>query len=323
MIPGSEIIPYWLKNSGRNIVVAFDAEGIIKETNDLFDHIFTSSKKAPENLNDYFPSWQKPILEKLFSQLYNNDFPLSCVHFTSHDLRGNAYQWEFFPTSIPGNPGTHTIIGVAQQQKIYTPEKIISLINDEHWIDAFINNSPASAWITDEDGYMLMMNSVGLEIVGLANEYHGKTLWDIYPKDMADTYFQNNLKVIETNEVLSTEENFIDKYGRTRTSVVYKFPLKTNGLKKLIGGWSIDITDKKIAEKKIFDHNLKLKELAFLQSHEVRRPLTNILGLVELINPALDEKNDEQNIKLLQFLKQSAIELDDMIRKTMDKLLED
>jgi len=56
----------------------------------------------------------------------------------------------------------------------------------------------------------------------------------------------------------------------------------------------------------------KLEEIARLQSHTIRRPLTSILGLIDIL-----DKNalNEENKKIIEYLKQSALELDMVIHE--------
>lgn len=56
----------------------------------------------------------------------------------------------------------------------------------------------------------------------------------------------------------------------------------------------------------------KLEEIARLQSHTIRRPLTSILGLIDII----DKNNlNKENAKILEYLKESALELDMVIHE--------
>ncbi|TAF63382.1 MAG: PAS domain S-box protein [Cytophagales bacterium] len=73
-----------------------------------------------------------------------------------------------------------------------------------------------------------------------------------------------------------------------------------------------DITARKEAESRIRKQNEVLKEIARQQSHEVRRPLANIIGLVNFI--AEDAKtNQPANEQYVEYLLQSAKELDEII----------
>lgn len=71
-----------------------------------------------------------------------------------------------------------------------------------------------------------------------------------------------------------------------------------------------DITRIKQKEYEITKQNDKLKEVAWISSHGVRRPLANIIGLANMMKDSLtmDEK-----IKILENINKSAGELDQMI----------
>jgi signal transduction histidine kinase len=56
--------------------------------------------------------------------------------------------------------------------------------------------------------------------------------------------------------------------------------------------------------------NKSLKEIAWIQSHEVRRPVATILGLMDLLR--LD--GHVERIQELQLMERATIELDDKIR---------
>lgn len=59
------------------------------------------------------------------------------------------------------------------------------------------------------------------------------------------------------------------------------------------------------------EQNRELKEIAFLQSHVVRPPLANIIGLLNLFNE--NEMSDEQK-NYLKHLKDTGLKLDELIK---------
>lgn len=78
----------------------------------------------------------------------------------------------------------------------------------------------------------------------------------------------------------------------------------------------MDITDKKSAERKLMSQNEKLRKIAWLQSHEVRKPLANILGLLSLME---SQKTHTEHGHIFHYLKQSSDELDHIIRDIIEK----
>ncbi len=85
-----------------------------------------------------------------------------------------------------------------------------------------------------------------------------------------------------------------------------------------------DITDLKLmterskkSEKKVLNQIAIMESIAWSQSHIVRKPLANILGLVNIILEEEDPKNQEL---LFKFLKESTEELDEVVKNIADKL---
>ncbi|MBW0176794.1 PAS domain-containing protein [Sediminibacterium sp.] len=80
---------------------------------------------------------------------------------------------------------------------------------------------------------------------------------------------------------------------------------------------SINITNRKEQEMQIQKHLDALKEIAKIQSHEIRRPVANIIGLTDLMD--FKQKTVAENEQILQYLRTSALELDQIISRIVDK----
>jgi len=90
---------------------------------------------------------------------------------------------------------------------------------------------------------------------------------------------------------------------------------------QLTGFMSIqsDVTARKEAEQKIKAQNEALREIAFTESHILRRPLANVLGLCNLLEMAQQEKNFEQINEYVTLLLISARETDEVIHQIVSK----
>jgi len=77
---------------------------------------------------------------------------------------------------------------------------------------------------------------------------------------------------------------------------------------------------KRIADEQIKVQNKKLLEIALLQSHQVRAPIANILGLINLFN--FGNPGDPINTEVIRNLQKSTIDFDKIIHKIMQKTLE-
>lgn len=74
--------------------------------------------------------------------------------------------------------------------------------------------------------------------------------------------------------------------------------------------WAVSLNYTNIDRLK--KQHAQLEEIARLQSHFIRRPLTSILGLIDIIDK---DSLSAENKKLLEYLKQSALELDMVIHQ--------
>lgn len=77
-----------------------------------------------------------------------------------------------------------------------------------------------------------------------------------------------------------------------------------------------DITSLKEQELRIIQQNEKLRQIADINSHELRRPVATILGLIQLIEPG--QIKDELHRQLFEYIKVTTLELDAVIKKVAD-----
>lgn len=86
---------------------------------------------------------------------------------------------------------------------------------------------------------------------------------------------------------------------------------KQNNLLGQLSNSREDLLNKsKLLEKQ----NKQLNEFAFITSHNLRKPLANILGLIQLID---NEKNfDSENKSVIEKISEQAEELDTLVRKS-------
>lgn len=80
-------------------------------------------------------------------------------------------------------------------------------------------------------------------------------------------------------------------------------------------GTNRDITDDVLIQEKIKTQNKVLREIAFSQSHEVRRPLANILAVIEVLKTS----GAITDLEIFDHLAESAYQLDMQIRNIVQK----
>jgi PAS domain S-box-containing protein len=152
---------------------------------------------------------------------------------------------------------------------------------------AFMDNSPALAWMKDSEGHYVYLNKPFQRWTGFAVE--GKTAYDWMPTGAAEVYREHDLSVLQTGQAAEFIETVPGPEGISREMLVFKFPVEVSG-QRFIGAVGIDITERTRAQAEL----QKAKEVAeaanrskseFLanMSHEIRTPMNGILGMTELV----------------------------------------
>ncbi len=144
---------------------------------------------------------------------------------------------------------------------------------------------------------------------------------NLHPDDKKKTI--NNLKtcIKERKSGWSAEyrikcKNGTYKYVYDRAYIIYD---KKDTAQTIIGAMQ-DISILKEREIEILKQNNKLKEIAQISSHELRRPVTSVLGLVGLFNKT--DLTDETNKTVIEYLEHATRELDQVIHTIVAKTLE-
>lgn len=131
----------------------------------------------------------------------------------------------------------------------------------ESYLTAIIENQPGLLWLKDRDGSFLAVNEAFAISCGLSNKelLVGKTDWDIWPKELANQYVNDDRKVMESRKSKIVEELIADK-GLNKWFETFKTPILNND-GEVIGttGFSRDITERKQAEETIKQVTARLK----------------------------------------------------------------
>ncbi|WP_440992929.1 PAS domain-containing protein [Cysteiniphilum litorale] len=138
--------------------------------------------------------------------------------------------------------------------------------------ETFADLVPEPVYWLDSKQRVVGFSSSAIKAAGVKSkdEVLGKTPFDLYPKEMAETIVHNHKKVIESREKLNFEESIIDRTtGKVKAFNATIAPLYDEN-KKIIGtcGISIDITERKrLEEETIYQKDQLEKKLAFQRNY--------------------------------------------------------
>ncbi|MBD2158146.1 PAS domain S-box protein [Leptolyngbya sp. NM3-A1] len=118
-----------------------------------------------------------------------------------------------------------------------------ALRQSEARFQAFMNHSPAPAWITDADGVVMYLNETYYRIFRVFHEAPvGKTIFELFGPEIAQPLWANIQTVSHTQEVVEAIEAAPRLDGTLGEFLVYKFPVPDASGQTLVGGVAVDIT---------------------------------------------------------------------------------
>lgn len=206
-------------------------------------------------------------------------------------------------------------------------ENIMQLFQElkdhKNQLKAIFDNTKHVIYLLDLDGRILFFNQLAYQRILLL---YNKEL-EIGEKITAYSKDKEELERVEiriakalSGESFVIEEEFIHEEHNSKFWFRIEYdPVYEEGTKNLIGIAVLitDITAIKKASNRIENQNKLLREIAFLQSHRVRRPLANILGLINIFNQ--NDMSDPFNKTILDKMLISTQELDEIIHSIVDK----
>ena len=158
----------------------------------------------------------------------------------------------------------------ARQDKI---EK--ALRQSEARFQAFMNNTPAIAYMKDEAGRLVYINKTFQRLFELEeSEILGKTDFDFLPADVATAMQENDALVLSEWKSAEITENVPTPDGSASHWLSLKFPFINANGEKFVGGVSIDITARNLAEEK-----LNASEQRYRHLFELSPGYINVHGL--------------------------------------------
>ena len=126
------------------------------------------------------------------------------------------------------------------KQELHAYEE--KLFHAREVFEQFMENAPFPAWVADDKGVMHYMNPLFRTFCNFSVTDIGKTVYELFPSQMAVDYHMNNLQVIYKGQPIEFNEQLAKEDGTFRLVKIFKFPLSFNGV-AMVGGWAIDITE--------------------------------------------------------------------------------
>gem|GEM_PF-688488 len=142
----------------------------------------------------------------------------------------------------------------------------------EAQLQTILDSSPSVVHLKDTQGRYLFVNRAHEETFGRKREeLAGRTVFDLFPADIARQLQHNDRQVIETDAPLQSVEAVLTRNG-IRSYLTVKFPLHDHdGRVRAVCGISTDITERKQSEERLRQDQQFLRNM--LKAHERDRKL--------------------------------------------------
>lgn len=110
---------------------------------------------------------------------------------------------------------------------------------------AFMGNNPAACWIMDEQGRIVYLNRALAEMLDAPeDELQGRSLFEVFPEDLARTYDEKNRQVLREGRVLEGVEQAPRRDGSQGHFAAFRFPLRDFDGREVVGGMAVDVTER-------------------------------------------------------------------------------
>lgn len=113
---------------------------------------------------------------------------------------------------------------------------------------AFMHHSPTTAYIKDGEGRYLYVNPLTERMFNLPlAEWIGKTDFELFPQTATEQWRSHDLAALAAGQAIEIEEALTRAEGEQHF-ISFKFPIPHPSGKQLLGGMSLDVTQRKQAE---------------------------------------------------------------------------
>jgi PAS domain S-box-containing protein len=203
-------------------------------------------------------------------------------------------------------------VDITKQKKIQE-----QIFYDQQNLRAIINNTRDMIWSADLKFEIISANQAFWDrleaITGKRSEKFLKSDYDEELVAQWQQYYERAFTGEAYKIILEQKYEGKDRVEEVSFNPIRDINNRVNG----VSCFSRDITVEYLHMRTIERQNGQLREIAWIQSHEVRSPLANIMGLVPLFNH--QNTADPVNSHILTMIAESSVRLDTIIRKINDQ----
>lgn len=225
------------------------------------------------------PAQKEQIRERMTKALNGEPVPLMEQKYIKLDGQEIDVETIAFPFLFKDQPAVQVIFRDISEKK----QAEARIRKNETLFTQLFNSVPMAVVMLDATGKVEQINPGFEEMFGYKlEELKGKNLNDtIVPDELRNEGIDLN-NLITTNRVIRVETIRKHKQGNLVDVILYGVPVMQDNKTIGIYGVYVDISDRKRVEEELKVRNAELDNFVYKVSHDLRAPLSSILGLVNL-----------------------------------------
>ena len=284
---------------------------------------YTREEAMHIRVPDVDPIFNEDVFKESFARAQYENIP---TFETLHKRKdGTIYPVEISMggMTLEGKPHMFAVARDISERKLSEN----ALRDSEARLQAIIDATPECIKIVASDGTLMYMNPSGLDMIeGEASLIGDASVYNVIAPEYRTEWIRNHNRVCK-GERLSWEFDIIGLNGTRRRMESHAVPLPgADGNAQI--AVTRDITERKKAEEALVRKNAELllinndlDNFIYTASHDLKAPIANIEGLLELLSsdfPTLED-NQAKEAKYIMSLMQNAVE---RFKKTISSLTE-
>jgi PAS domain S-box-containing protein len=321
-----KFIPEWLKKSKLFLAAIIDINGYYAYANELLlknleENTTLIGKFALDTMHPDDRDKVDTLAQTCFLPPYNSvEIVIRKNYKFSQKNEYTLTEWEFSPL-FDDNQQPIGLLAIGKdrsQLKKYEEELLIS----QHKLRALIDSTNDSHILLSPTYEVLSFNKTAAENVKIFFQADLKEGQDFlkYIVEGEEGGFKNYCRRALSGEIIKEEFEVKISENQSIWYWISFYPVYDEAGQIVAVSYNASDIDKlKKAELKLKQQNKQLQEIAHLQSHEIRRPVANILGLINILET---ETLTAKNQVIFDNLLKASQELDQIIHQIVDKTQE-
>jgi PAS domain S-box-containing protein len=242
------------------------------------------------------PDSRDVVRERMKMAMQGFEVPTIEERFVRLDGKIIDVETSAYPYSHQGMPAVQIIT------KDITDKKAVmeSMRKTETLFSQLFQNSPMAIVILDDKGNVVQINQGFHEMFGFSiDELKGHCLNTFIVPEELEAEGNDLNTLISSYKVIRIETVRKTRNGELLSLIVYGVPVHMEDKTIGIFGVYVDITEQKKVEKELKIRNTELDNFVYKVSHDLRAPLSSILGLVNLANMPGNDDNPGTYMSLI------------------------